>query len=356
MKIKTIGSIILFSLPAVQAADLFIDISAGNQNWDTSTNNWFQEAGLINPDIWENGDTANVSNTSGSNKDLLLQEDITASGLNHTGTGGLRIEDNGVAKTLTVNGSITGTQNIILQNGVTLTGNINLNKTSGNLAFNNGSSTNSGSIFNVGSTSRLQYNGTSSANSASVTLAGGSLALRFTNGSTNTLAIVGGDGSLINNRNSNGDVATVVINQLQLGTDGTIGTISASGSTGGNYNLELASGFTSQFDLNNSAGVLTNDFLDLGSDLFNLDVDGHTIALNLTGDALESGASFQLANNNDAITGTATFDTSNAMLADGLSWDFSQFNATGTISVIPEPGSAALLGLAGFAFVLRRRK
>ena len=42
-----------------------------------------------------------------------------------------------------------------------------------------------------------------------------------------------------------------------------------------------------------------------------------------------------------------TFDFSHAALPAGLTWDTAAFATTGSIGVVPEPGTLALLGMAG---------
>jgi len=66
---------------------------------------------------------------------------------------------------------------------------------------------------------------------------------------------------------------------------------------------------------------------------------------------------FQVVTWTGARTGTPTFDFSQATLSSGLSWDTSSFGTDGTLIVVPEPGSLALLAAAavGVAVVRRRR-
>jgi hypothetical protein len=49
-------------------------------------------------------------------------------------------------------------------------------------------------------------------------------------------------------------------------------------------------------------------------------------------------------------------DLSLPSLAGGLDWDTSSFLSNGTITVVPEPNVAALLGGMGALVLLRRRR
>ncbi|HWL52805.1 MAG TPA: PEP-CTERM sorting domain-containing protein [Chthoniobacteraceae bacterium] len=88
---------------------------------------------------------------------------------------------------------------------------------------------------------------------------------------------------------------------------------------------------------------------------------GSTTRLRLVADdaaALQSGASWQLftGTNLDQITGSFNLDLAELPTLDGgLSWDFSAFDENGgwRVTVIPEPGSVALLGV-GFALLALR--
>ncbi|MBL7140254.1 MAG: PEP-CTERM sorting domain-containing protein, partial [Planctomycetes bacterium] len=50
------------------------------------------------------------------------------------------------------------------------------------------------------------------------------------------------------------------------------------------------------------------------------------------------------------------FDITSADPGAGLSWDFSQFTTGGTVKIVPEPATLALLGLGAAAALLRRRR
>jgi T5SS/PEP-CTERM-associated repeat protein len=69
------------------------------------------------------------------------------------------------------------------------------------------------------------------------------------------------------------------------------------------------------------------------------------------------GDSFLLIDAN-MLSGTPTFDFSEAVLSQGLGWDTSNFLSTGTISVgvaaIPEPGSAGVLFVTTASLLLNR--
>lgn len=53
---------------------------------------------------------------------------------------------------------------------------------------------------------------------------------------------------------------------------------------------------------------------------------------------------------------TITFALRDGSSADGLTYTLDNFELEGTITPVPEPSSAALLGISGLALVLRRRR
>jgi fibronectin-binding autotransporter adhesin len=85
--------------------------------------------------------------------------------------------------------------------------------------------------------------------------------------------------------------------------------------------------------------------------------DGSVIAIDLLNDSPTPGDAFDLFDFAGTISGTWSFDFSDAALSPNLTWDTSAFATTGIIRVnAPEPASAALALAVGTTHMIRRRK
>jgi fibronectin-binding autotransporter adhesin len=155
----------------------------------------------------------------------------------------------------------------------------------------------------------------------------------FTLGTVQTLT---GDGSVAGAVNIAGTVAP----------GGTLGTLSFSSTV----TFDVGGTGVAEFEISKSAGpVLAADLLSAAS---LVTYDG-TLVVTHTGLALSVGDTFNLF---DAPAFAGSFDSFNLPSPGvGLAWETSNLPVDGTISVIPEPGSIALL-LGGLALVAARRR
>jgi len=219
----------------------------------------------------------------------------------------------------------------------------------------------------AGSTVGHAYTGTIGAVTLSGVVSGGSgAALNIATATSVTLSNNNNTYTGPTNVNSgklivNGNISTSSLTTVKSG-----GTIAGSGTTGtmtvllggtlapGNsigtlhINGDLTLGGTSEFEIN-TAGDISD--LAISSALLTF---GGTLNVTNIGGTLSNGDTFDLF---DWGSATGTFSAVNLPALDGsLSWDQSNLYTTGTISVVPEPNTATLLGGIGALALLRRRR
>ena len=150
----------------------------------------------------------------------------------------------------------------------------------------------------------------------------------FVLGATQTIS---GTGSVVG--------ATTVNGTLAPGNS--IGTLSFSSS--------LTLGGTSAFEISKSEFTLASDLASVSGAL----TLGGTLNVMTSGDALAFGDTFDLFN---ATSFSGAFATLNfPTLNPGLEWSTANLGTDGSITVVPEPGSAVLL-LTGLGLLVRRRR
>jgi hypothetical protein len=353
---------------AFAQVDQYWNGMATSSGWNTTSNEWGATSGADVSQTWVNGNNAWIESDP-ANKQIL--ESITVNQWNYTAATDHAFQADGGPVTITVLDSMnmTGLGNTIFNDATTVQGTFTITAANtvvgandSRLAFNAGTTLNGNVTVSGVNAARLQMNGTSTL-MGNLTLGGGNaaLGLRWSSGSSQTLTSLSGSGEIASNpgagHTANSYATLLTVGQLEIGTDGTIGIIgSRDQGNNGVYALDLASGSSSQFDLSKSGATLDNDFIDLATGTMGMDVDGATIVLASTGDALQLGDTFDLVDAGQ-ITGTAAFDESGVTFADAAySFDYSSFNTDGTITVIPEPATLGMVIASGMGILLIRRR
>ncbi len=197
------------------------------------------------------------------------------------------------------------------------------------------------------------YNGDTTIQAGTVTLTGSLSGSANIDVHTNTTFDVSGvaGGYTLGAAQTLKGIGTVVGNMSIAGTLSPNTSTSIGALTFSN-NLTLAAAIA-QFDINKTGVTLTNDEVFVNTIGTTLTLGG-TLNVTATGSALVQGDTFDLF---DAATFSGTL-TQGIMptLDPGLAWDISNVGVDGSITVVPEPGSAALLVLGGTLLFRRRRQ
>ncbi|MEK0447786.1 MAG: hypothetical protein RL088_54 [Verrucomicrobiota bacterium] len=289
---------------------------------------------------------ATVNMNTGSNvtagsqgSSIILTGDLTTTGtttisrVSAQAAPRANIDLNGADRVFNVSGTLTlGTsaaQVIVVNTGATPGGIVK--QGAGNLVLN-GANT---------------YNGNTDILAGTVTLTGtlsGSASINVATGSTfDVSGAAGYSVGVAQTIKGNGNVVGSATINGTLAPGSSIGTL--------NFANDLAFGATGAglFEINKIGLVRTADLANVTGTL----TLAGTLNVTATGDTLVEGDKFNLFDA-AAFSGTMAMGTM-PTLDPGLFWSLADLGVDGTISVIPEPGSAALLAL-GSALLFRRRR
>ncbi len=284
-------------------------------------------------------------------------------GLNHVGQGVMLATGGTLNAAVSIKRSIAGNGTLIATNDLTI------GASSQPGQFNMGGSPGVGGTLNVGGNAVVIFSADPAILGSQTTIGpGGSLTalngIQLGNPSsvdaTKVLTATGGaeiNGNFINNGVANGPTGSgqeLTFTQFVKGAGSTTGNVeyqasyqpSNSPNAVSVQNLLLDSTSTLIMELAGTTSGSGYDQLDISGQAT---LDGTLDVSLIDGFAPSAGDSFQIFNGRTS----GSFDQLDLpSLSSGLSWNTSQLYATGTISVVPEPGTLALLGAAGAAMLL----
>ncbi len=347
------------SIIGASAANLSLDMS-GNLSQDWHNANWFDGGDSA---AWTDNSDASITNSSGSISSLTFNQDVTVNNLHFdkgTGSGSVHAF-HGNGNTLTVNGNLTSNtgQKIAFNGAGTQLGG------SGTISgaevhLNNNTMLSSDSKLTVAAGGILRIAEKASLNGADLGLNGGTLKLSTTLAS-DSLSVLRGNGNiLLDGGGGSAATPTVITMSLNIGASANgkgIGRMEVTGS--GHFTFQLEGDNT--FDLTKIGDNLDSDqFIGTDDKDFILVYGGDLILKineDIAGTDLELGDTFKLF---DVANSSGNFDSINdggylASINENWGWEFDPTTGELKVIEIPEPSSAALLGLAGVAMIMRRR-
>jgi hypothetical protein len=320
---------------AYAQVDQYWNGMATSAGWATTNTGWGSTSDYGGTDVndsWTNGNNA-VMEADPSNRQIL--EDLTVNQWNYTAGSDHAFQADAGPVTITVLDSVnmTGLGNVIVNDSTTMQGsftvtaaNTTLGVNDSRLAFNNDTTLAAGTVTISGvNAARIQMNGTSTL-TGNIILGGGnaSLGIRWNAGVNQTMGTLSGSGYISSNPGGGHSAydTQLTVNKLEIGTDGTLGTINSLDQGANNiYVLDLAAGSTNQFDISKSGATLTNDYVNLNTGFMGMDVDGAVIRLSHNGDALVLGDKFTLITS-PSITGTPVIDDTAAAPPVDTAWAY----------------------------------
>ncbi|MBK1790727.1 PEP-CTERM sorting domain-containing protein [Persicirhabdus sediminis] len=352
------------SIIGASAANLSLDLSDGNSiDWHDAS--WLNDG---NSAGWSDNSDATITNSAGATTRLSFSQDVTVNNLHFDKIGDTKqvhafTGSNGA--TFTVNGELTSNLgDKIAFNGIgtqlggsgTISGaEVHLNNNT-MLASNSNLTVAAGGILRIAQSAKF--------NGAALGLNGGTLKISSTLASDSLSALRGNGNIELDGGTGSNTVITMSLN-IGANADGSgvgrmyVDNKNTGPGNAGRYTFQLAG--VNEFDLTKIGDTLDSDqFIGTDDASFTLVYGGELLLKineDIAGTDLELGDTFKLF---DVANSSGDFDSINdggylASINENWGWEFDPTTGELKVIEIPEPSSAALLGLAGVAMIMRRR-